>query len=208
MDFNSTLDVLFGSRFWEAEEKIQGPAKSHLGTAQWSESSPGWGVQTDYGIFVSLFSQLRLGPGSKFVDIGSSYGRSGLVIGELLPKTQYVGYEIVRERAEFAEKTARANGFDNVRFRTEDVSHPQFKLEPADYYFLFDSLNAETMAVTLDRLVEIGKTKPDLMILMRGRLASYEVIAFDSRFVEVAAPEAKLGQAAAQAMVYFKLRNP
>lgn len=120
----------------------------------------GLGVQSSYVTTLMALRYLNPAKNSKFVDLGSGYGRVGLVIGLLRPDIDFKGYEFVEGRVNMANKISTNLGMDqHVHFLTQDLASKDFKIPPADAYYIFDSFNDETYKHVLDRLQEIALTK-------------------------------------------------
>ena len=120
----------------------------------------GVGVQSSYVTTLMVMRYLNPAKNSRFVDLGSGYGRVGLVIGLMRPDIQFNGYEFVEARVEIANRACQKLGIDqHVRFHTQDLSEKDFKIPLADAYYIFDSFSDETYKHVLNRLQEIALTQ-------------------------------------------------
>lgn len=120
----------------------------------------GLGVQSSYATTLLALRYLNLGKGSKFIDLGSGYGRVGLVVGLMRPDIQFTGYEFVKERVEIANKACQALKIEtHVHFMTQDLSLPEFKIPHADTYYIFDAFTDASYATILEQLQEIAQLK-------------------------------------------------
>ncbi len=117
----------------------------------------GAGVQSSYATTVLALRYLNLAKGSRFVDLGSGYGRIGLVVGLMRPDLQFTGYEFVKERVEIANKASAHFSLDkHVHFVAQDLSDPNFKIPDAEAYYIFDSFTEGSYAVIMAKLQEIS----------------------------------------------------
>lgn len=120
----------------------------------------GVGVQSSYATTLIALRYLNLGKGSKFIDLGSGYGRIGLVIGLMRPDIQFTGYEFVKERVEIANTAAKNFGLDqHVQFTMQDLSSPDFKIPLADTYYIFDAFTDATYKTIIEQLQALTEHK-------------------------------------------------
>lgn len=118
----------------------------------------GVGVQSSYATILLALRYLNLTKGSRFVDLGSGYGRVGLVVGLMRPDIQFIGYEFVKERVDIANKARDLLHLEkNVQFIAQDLS--TFKIPVADTYYIFDSFTDVSYAVIMDQLQEMTLNK-------------------------------------------------
>ncbi len=120
----------------------------------------GAGVQSSYVTILMIMRYLNPAKNSRFVDLGSGYGRVGLVTGLMRPDIDFNGYEFVQGRVEIANRTCQKLGIEQqVHFHTQDLSAKDFKIPLADAYYIYDSFSDETYQHVLSRLQEIALTK-------------------------------------------------
>lgn len=116
----------------------------------------GLGVQSSYATTLLALRYLNLPKGSRFIDLGSGYGRIGLVLGLMRPDIQFIGYEFVKERVDIANKASTHFQLNShVQFRTQDLSQSEFKIPVADTYYIFDSFAEASYAIILEQLQEM-----------------------------------------------------
>ena len=133
----------------------------------------GLGVQTSYMTLVLALETLRLPHGSKVIDLGSGYGRMGLVVGLLRPDLEFTGYEFVPHRVAASKASADHAGVGaRVRFITQDLSLADFAIPAADAYYLYDPFTEETYVHVFSQLKEIGR-KRDIAIVTKGRASAW-----------------------------------
>lgn len=151
-----SLDEVFGLHF--SRESVM---KSFAGTRERLFEGAGSGVQTSYSVIMTALRYLRLPLGAHLMDLGSGYGRVGLIAGLWRPDLSFTGYEYVAHRVEVANAAAeRADLGGRVRFLAQDLGDPAFEVPEADAYYLYDPFCAETYAKILRRIHEIGETRP------------------------------------------------
>ncbi|MBL7543277.1 MAG: methyltransferase domain-containing protein [Bdellovibrionaceae bacterium] len=120
----------------------------------------GIGVQSSYATILLALKYLNLGKKSQFIDLGSGYGRIGLVVGLMRPDIHFTGFEYVKERVEIATKACTHLKLDqHVHFVTQDLSNHSFKIPDADTYYIFDSFSDASFATVMEQLQEITYRK-------------------------------------------------
>lgn len=130
--------------------------------------SGGVGVQSGYSSILLALNSIDLKKGNKVIDLGSGYGRVGLVCSLLRPDVNFVGYEYVPHRVDDSNESTIALGLEeNLVFKTQDLSLKSFEIPEADVYYLYDSFSDETYRFVLDQIVEISKKK-DVIIITKG----------------------------------------
>lgn len=128
----------------------------------------GLGVQSSYATTLNTIRYLNPQSGTRFVDLGSGYGRVGLVLGLLRSDVQFVGYEFVEDRVQIANDSVAHFTLDqHVYFYTQDLSAPDFKIPEAEFYYIFDSFTDETYKYVIDQLVQISQIQK-IKIITKG----------------------------------------
>lgn len=118
----------------------------------------GAGVQSSYASILLAFRYLNLSRGSRFIDLGSGYGRIGLILGCLRPDVQFTGYEFVKERVDLANAvSARFQLSSHVQFLTQDLSRPDFKIPTAETYYIFDSFSDSSYTIIMEQLKKMAQ---------------------------------------------------
>jgi hypothetical protein len=133
----------------------------------------GVAVQSGYSnIFLSL-DKLNLKEGSKVVDLGSGYGRVGLIFALLRPDIHFTGYEYVSHRVEVGNRAASFfNLQDRLTFITQDLSLADFKLPIANVFYLYDPFTEETYVFILDQIVELSQSQ-QVTIVTKGNASKW-----------------------------------
>ena len=101
-----TIDQILGYKNLseiEKERENTDPEKSRFGEAKWSEQSACDGFGSSYRDIKAILKASGMKNGDTFVDIGSSYGRVGCVVGANFPNSRFLGYEIVNEPKDLKE---------------------------------------------------------------------------------------------------------
>jgi len=176
-EFNRIVDQILGYRDFrqiEKARKVSWFGNSTLGKARWSGRSRSDGFSSSYRNIKTILKASGMKDGDTFVDIGSSYGRVGCVIGANFPNTRFIGYEIIRERFVEAQRVAELLKFDNVSYLCEDVSADDFTMPQADWFFLYDSLNKKTLARVLEKISRsVNNKDAQLMAKYNGNSSRY-----------------------------------
>lgn len=116
----------------------------------------GIGVQSSYATTLLALRYLNLNKKSRFIDLGSGYGRIGLVIGLMRPDIQFTGYEFVKERVDIANQASSHFSLaQHVHFVTQDLSSSEFRIPMADTYYIFDSFTDASYAIVMDQLQQL-----------------------------------------------------
>jgi hypothetical protein len=147
-----SLDEIFGLDF-ELDRGLK------VDTSERIYAGSGLGVQTSYSTLLLVLEQLRLG--QHFIDLGSGYGRVGLILGLLHPEVHFSGYEYVDHRVEVSRRSAaRAGISDHVRFYTQDLAALDFEIPTADVYYLYDPFTRPTYRLVFAQLKRIARERP------------------------------------------------
>ncbi len=120
----------------------------------------GVGVQSGYSTILLALDRMSPKEGSTIVDLGSGYGRVGLVCSLVRPDIKFIGYEYVPHRVEISNVACKALGLsENLDFKVQDLSLESFKIPDAEYYYLYDPFSEETYKYILDQIVNVSKRK-------------------------------------------------
>jgi len=133
----------------------------------------GAGVQSGYSTILLTLDYLTPVHGSRFVDLGSGYGKVGFIVGLVRPDIIFQGYEYVQHRVENATHSAIALGIqDHVQFYKQDLSSQEFKIPEAEIYYLFDPFSEETYLHVLDQLVHYSRNRK-ITVVTKGNARSW-----------------------------------
>lgn len=128
----------------------------------------GVGVQSSYSTLLTALREVHPRPGAHLVDLGSGYGRVGLVVGLLRPDMIFTGYEYVPHRVQISNDSCRHFGVqEHVNFLTQDLAEESFRIPAAEIYYMFDPFTRETYLHVLKQLVEISR-RQRIVIVTKG----------------------------------------
>ncbi|WP_412469632.1 MULTISPECIES: hypothetical protein [unclassified Halobacteriovorax] len=128
----------------------------------------GVGVQSGYSTILLALEGIDASAGDTVVDLGSGYGRVGLVCSLLRPDLEFVGYEYVNHRVEVSNNACHNLGLDeSLTFKVQDLSLKSFSIPKADIYYLYDPFSKETYDYVLNQILEISYEKK-ITIVTKG----------------------------------------
>lgn len=164
---SAAVDAFLDLRCDEVEAKIHwGDTKPDQNL--WRDLPPKT-LLTPYTEFRQILNELQPKPNETVIDLGCAYGRCGFVIARHFPGVGFIGYELVGERAEEAQRAFAKFGLPSViRVEVADLADPNFKPAPASYYFIYDFGSRQAIAKTLEDLRSIAQTK-SIQVIGRGR---------------------------------------
>jgi predicted RNA methylase len=144
----------------------------------------GRGVQSSYlSLFLAL-NQLPRRP-SLMIDLGSGYGRVGLVAGLFNSDWSFQGYEYVEHRVRTAQNASERLGLNpRVRFSTQNLSASDFELPAADVYYLYDPFSKATYERVLLSINKNRLVRRTLVVAKGGALQSFQAAGFRSGWQE------------------------
>lgn len=120
----------------------------------------GAGVQTSYATAMVALQALDMKPGETLVDLGSGYGRVGILGGLLRDDLEFIGYEFVRHRVECSQNSSERAGLRHVQFYCQDLGDPDFEIPAASVYYLYDPFNEDTYRRVLRRIHAVASRRP------------------------------------------------
>lgn len=122
---------------------------------------------TPYSEILGILEQVEKFHLTKVIDLGCAYGRIGFVLPAILPECQFIGYELVTERAREGRRVAKSLGFDQFSILEENLLDGHFELPKASLYFIYDFSRIEDLKLILGKLVSlIGQH--DFVLVARG----------------------------------------
>lgn len=128
----------------------------------------GVGVQSGYSTILLALTSIETKQCGKIIDLGSGYGRVGLVCSLLRPDINFIGYEFVPHRVELGNKASESLHLEEkLTFEVQDLSLESFKIPEADVYYLYDPFTKETYHYVLNQIVEFSKNKK-ITIVTKG----------------------------------------
>lgn len=115
----------------------------------------GVGVQSGYSSILLALHYLKLNYGKSVIDLGSGYGRVGLVFSLLRPDLDMKSYEYVDHRVQLSKNAVKMLELkNNCHFFTQDLSLLEFKIPLSDVYYLYDPFSKETYEFILKQILE------------------------------------------------------
>lgn len=157
------LDQIFGLNY----DADLGMKTDVNGTERLYEGA-GLGVQSSYSTLLTALREVQASQGTRFIDLGSGYGRVGLVVGVLRPDIDFIGYEYVKHRVDISnESTAKFGLQGHVHFFTQDLSEKNFRIPDADVYYMFDPFSKDTYQHVLNQLVEVSR-RQRIVVVTKG----------------------------------------
>lgn len=178
---SSLIDLAFGFRIREIEEGILKKAREQLPDGNhftWGEKLHG-GSQTWVGLHEETlqtpYEELKLAcdyispkVGETLVDLGSGYGRLGLLLEKFYPGVGFLGFELVPERVSEGNRIFQEFQCKTAKLYEQDLTREDFIVPLARYYFLYDYGKVAHIRRTLDQLSEIANGY-DFVIIARGK---------------------------------------
>lgn len=187
-DFDTLRELLMFEQTQSIEELGKVSQKElELYKKHWAARNSGPVIQTPLYVLTELAQNMKFKPGESLIDIGSGHGDPALVIGALNPQLKITGFDLVKEKVKWSQKSAEKLGVENVEFITQDLSDPKFKLPIADYYYFFNPVNPEVNHMLAERIRSYSKDRPIKVIIFGGGWS--ERIFEKKGFKEIASPE-------------------
>lgn len=145
----------------------------------------GAAVQSGYSTILLALHHLNLTSGQKVVDLGSGYGRVGLVCALLRPDVEFIGLEYVPHRVDNANEACRAlNLQEGLSFEVQDLSLESFTIPTADVYYLYDPFTEETYTHVLKQIVGVSQAQK-VVVVTKGNARGWLMqIAHDNNWPE------------------------
>lgn len=124
-------------------------------------------LNTPYDEIFDIFSKLQGHNIKKVIDFGAAYGRVGIVLNSFFPNADFIGYEIVKERADEANRIYAEKGLKKARVVEDDILK-NLNFSSADLYFVYDFSNPSDLKVILNWLSD-RMFKDNFAFVARGR---------------------------------------
>ena len=149
-----------------------------------------WGMRSKAG-FSSHYEEIKqilrsidLKDGDTFIDVGSSYGRVGSILGVNFPNVNFIGYEIVKPRLEEAQRIAESLQLKNVKYVHANLVLETFSFQKANWFLIYNIFDDDE--ITTQIIEKIAKTKEKekeihLIVKYTGSSKSYT----ESPFLEL-----------------------
>lgn len=130
-------------------------------------------VQSGYSTILLALHTIHAGQGSTLIDLGSGYGRVGLVCALLRPDIDVTGYEYVPHRVDVANQASENLGLqEHLRFKAQDLSSPSFTIPDADVYYLYDPFTEETYRSVLKQILAVSRRR-QITVVTKGAAGNW-----------------------------------
>ncbi len=135
----------------------------------------GVGVQSGYSTVLTALQMINPAVNSRFIDLGSGYGRVGMIVGLLRPDIDFSGYELVKHRVQSSISSCENFGMSqHVHFYTQDLSQRSFQIPDAEVYYVYDPFSATTYSHVLSQLIAISR-RQKIVVATKGNARSWLV---------------------------------
>ena len=125
-------------------------------------------LQTPYSECMRILQLLKIKPYQHVVDLGSAYGRMGVIIGGLYLKNFFTGFEYVKARVDEGNRVYNELGFTKCKQVTQDLFAKDFEMPEADVFFIYDYGQVEHIDHTLKQLGMMSQKRP-IKVVVRGK---------------------------------------
>lgn len=132
--------------------------------SQWAGNFLGPFITTPIPALKTISEKINFRPGQLMIDIGSGHGVPSLIFGALNPGLKILGYEFVGPKVEGSKRLVNHFGLKNTRFKKQDLSHKDFHLPTADYYYLFNPVHYELTGRLLEQIIRNSNLKKSKVI--------------------------------------------
>ncbi len=185
---SAEVDAWLGIKTAEVEAQLLAAMKVENADHQLWIGLPVKALQTPYTELRELLERLAPEVGETVIDLGAAYGRMAFVLDKHAPGVGFIGYEFVGARVREGQQSYQRHGLKNAQLFEADLSHVEFRLPSAEYYFLYDYGNRQAIEKTLEDLREIAMVRA-ITVVGRGR-ASRDAIERGAPWLsQVVAPE-------------------
>ncbi len=148
----------------------------------WSAVNTGEDITTPFFILQKIYDFVGFENHSKIIDLGCGHGHPGIFFNCLNKTLKVTGYDIVLEKVNGANISAKKLGLDNVIFETKDLSDEDFSIPVADYYYLYNPVNAEVADIIAQKLFKLSKTHKFQILSLAGRdIKSFKQVGFSTK---------------------------
>lgn len=180
-DRSRKLDERFGFNVSQIEKELVLKAKEvqpngdkstwgkaiHDNNQTWVGLNPNQ-LQTTYGEFYEICDSLNFSKIKTIVDVGAGYGRLGIVSSAFDKNINFKGIEFVQERVDEGNRVFQSLNLNNCILSQADLSNPDFELQIADVYFIYDFGRIEQIDQTLSQISKLAQGR-ETTVVARGR---------------------------------------
>lgn len=183
-------DEFLGLRVHEIEQKLSHEKPSHYFAPdkQMWIGLPSETLLTPYLELSESLYRLNLPEASRIVELGCAYARLAFVVAYNYPSFHYIGFEAVYERIEEGRRCLKKLHSTHYELHCEDISRSDFKIPPADCYFIYDYGHRLAIEKSISELRDIARTQP-ILVVGRGRGIRDEIERKEAWLSQVVPPE-------------------
>ena len=128
----------------------------------------GASVQSGYSTILLALHHAQVKRSNHVIDLGSGYGRVGLVFSILREDIFFTGYEYVAHRVDVSNNTSKNFGLQNyLHYKTQDLFLESFNIPDADIYYLYDPFSEKTYKKVLKQIVAVS-LRQKVTIITKG----------------------------------------
>ncbi len=124
-------------------------------------------LQTPYYEIFKMLDFAEIKENETVIDLGSAYGRMGIVMALFYSKSFFVGYEYLGERVNQGNQVFVKYNFENSVQKQIDLASESFTLPDSDLYFIYDFGSKKDVYIVLEKLRIISKNKK-IRVIARG----------------------------------------
>lgn len=176
-EISQTIDFFLAPEIKDIESKLcdRYPAFNQYDYEQselFDHSQPWIGLhpetlQTPYTSFLELFEYIENEFSiNSILDVGAAYGRAAFVKNSVFPEVEYIGYEILKERADMANKLFKKHQIKKSVVLNKSIFEDDFP--KADLYIIYDFSNDKDIHRFLGKLYEMSCDDQDFLIAAEG----------------------------------------
>lgn len=197
------LDKILGFKIPKIEQKLLKKYQSYFhgdesGRKKRFEGSQTWiglhpqVLQTPYSEILSFCEILKEFNPKTIVDIGAAYGRIGIVMTTYFPEAKFIGYELIPQRLEEANRMFEVLELHNCCMIEEDLSKESFTPPAADVYFIYDFSDPLDIRKILTQVKEATAGK-QAFIIAKGEFIQPIIRRKYPEFVSILPEKVKMG---------------
>lgn len=127
-------------------------------------------LSTSYLDFHQITKNLNLPQNARVLDVGCGYARFAIVLRALRPDVEFVGLEIVKERAQEARKVLKNLKCHNSKIIEIDVLNDAFKIEGFHALFCYDFSDQESIRLLLNKIFKSQENSPNIVLVAKGEM--------------------------------------
>lgn len=158
-------------RAYDKPEDGSNEKKHYSGTQTWIGLHP-QALQTPYTHILETLKLIQEQEIEKIVDIGAGYGRVGFVMNSVFPEAIFVGFEILKERQNEANRLFEKYDLSNCEMIRQNVLEDDFVLPKAQVYFIYDFSEMDDICQVLDQLSERMREE-NFFLISRGERINF-----------------------------------